>query len=47
MTMTVQTPESDLVARSIAGDREAFADIVGRYQSLVCLSPTTRREISR
>src|SRR4051812_6841811 len=28
--------DSELVARSLAGDRNAFGDIVGRYQSLVC-----------
>ena len=28
--------DSDLVARSLSGDREAFGHIVERYQSLVC-----------
>ena len=28
--------DSDLVARAIVGDRNAFGDIVGRYQSLIC-----------
>lgn len=28
--------DADLVARSAAGDREAFGDLVRRYQSLVC-----------
>jgi RNA polymerase sigma factor (sigma-70 family) len=28
--------DSELVARSLAGDRNAFGEIVARYQSLVC-----------
>jgi len=36
MTPSPILTEPDLIARSIAGDREAFADIVRRYQSLVC-----------
>src|ERR1700761_2236682 len=28
--------DSDLVARSLGGDREAFSQIVVRYQTLVC-----------
>ena len=41
MTTPIATPAADindaeLVAQSIAGDRDAFSRIVGRYQSLVC-----------
>jgi RNA polymerase sigma factor (sigma-70 family) len=36
-TMTgVEVSDADLVARSVAGDREAFSQIVARYQTLVC-----------
>ncbi|PTX95580.1 sigma-70 family RNA polymerase sigma factor [Opitutus sp. ER46] len=40
MTSTPLSPtlpaDADLVAQSLAGDRQAFGQIVGRYQSLVC-----------
>src|SRR5690348_7023130 len=36
MTAVAQGNDSDLVARSLAGDRNAFGEIVARYQSLVC-----------
>jgi RNA polymerase sigma factor (sigma-70 family) len=32
----MQGNDSELVARSLAGDRQAFAEIVARYQSLIC-----------
>ncbi|HVV01706.1 MAG TPA: sigma-70 family RNA polymerase sigma factor [Verrucomicrobiae bacterium] len=31
-----ETKDADLVARSMAGERDAFAEIVSRYQSLIC-----------
>ena len=36
MSAIAQGNDSELVARSLAGDRGAFGEIVGRYQSLVC-----------
>ena len=36
MTAVAQGNDLDLVARSLAGDRNAFGEIVARYQSLVC-----------
>src|SRR5690242_11117096 len=35
-TETPQSIDADLVARSLAGNREAFAQIVARHQSVVC-----------
>src|SRR4051794_40072961 len=32
----VQSGDAELVALSVAGDRNAFSEIVVRYQSLVC-----------
>src|SRR5437868_4829494 len=32
----MEPDDAQLVAQSLAGDREAFAGIVARYQSLVC-----------
>jgi RNA polymerase sigma factor (sigma-70 family) len=34
--VAVDLTDADLVARSLAGDREAFGGLVGRYQSLIC-----------
>lgn len=34
--MRVEVTDSDLVASSLAGDRDAFSCIVTRYQSLIC-----------
>ncbi len=34
--VAAQGNDSELVARSIAGDRNAFGEIVARYQSLIC-----------
>ena len=31
-----ECPDADLVARSLAGDRDAFTQIVSRYQILIC-----------
>ena len=36
MTQTAEISEAELVARSVAGDREGFAELVRRYQSLIC-----------
>ncbi|MDB6059220.1 MAG: polymerase sigma factor [Verrucomicrobiales bacterium] len=36
MSASAQGNDSELVARSLAGDRHAFGEIVARYQSLVC-----------
>lgn len=36
MTAAAQGNDSELVARSLAGDRHAFGEIVARYQSLIC-----------
>jgi RNA polymerase sigma factor (sigma-70 family) len=33
---TVETSDADLVARSLAGNRDAFGLIVARYQTLIC-----------
>ena len=35
MTLT-ESDDSTLVARSLAGDRDAFGEIVARYQALIC-----------
>jgi RNA polymerase sigma factor (sigma-70 family) len=35
-TLSTAAPDAELVAESIRGNREAFAAIVARYQSLVC-----------
>src|SRR5215475_13262212 len=36
-TMTaVEYSDAELVARSLAGDRDAFSRIVSRYQTLIC-----------
>jgi DNA-directed RNA polymerase specialized sigma24 family protein len=34
--MREECHDADLVARSVAGDREAFTRIVEAYQSLIC-----------
>src|SRR5689334_21297037 len=31
-----RTPDTELVAQSLAGDRDSFGQIVSRYQSLIC-----------
>src|SRR6478672_5090496 len=36
MNAVAQGNDADLVSRSLAGDRHAFAEIVARYQSLIC-----------
>jgi RNA polymerase sigma factor (sigma-70 family) len=36
MTAAAASPDADLVVQSINGNREAFGQIVSRYQSLVC-----------
>jgi len=36
MTAEAATSDADLVVQSIAGNREAFGQIVSRYQSLIC-----------
>ena len=37
LTMPVEeTADAELVARSAEGDREAFGQIVTRYQTLIC-----------
>jgi RNA polymerase sigma factor (sigma-70 family) len=36
MTAAVESTDADLVARSLAGDRDAFSQIVARYQILIC-----------
>lgn len=36
MTRPLETPDGDLVAQSLLGQRDAFGEIVARYQSLVC-----------
>jgi hypothetical protein len=36
MTETVASGDAELVNASLAGNREAFGQIVARYQSLVC-----------
>src|SRR3954464_8898469 len=33
---TMDVADDELVASSLAGDREAFGEIVARYQTLVC-----------
>ena len=33
---TITFSDADLVAESLAGDRDAFGQIVARYQSLIC-----------
>ena len=36
-TMTAEEPsDTELVSRSLAGDRDAFSRIVSRYQTLIC-----------
>lgn len=36
MNVAVQGNDAELVSRSLSGDRNAFGEIVARYQSLVC-----------
>jgi RNA polymerase sigma factor (sigma-70 family) len=36
MTMTAEHSDAELVAHSLAGDRDAFSRIVSRYQTLIC-----------
>ena len=36
MTQVATHEDAELVRASLAGDRDAFGQIVGRYQSLVC-----------
>src|SRR5882672_4679350 len=36
MPATMELGDAELVSRSLAGNREAFAGIVARYQSLIC-----------
>src|SRR5215469_13379356 len=36
MTTVEYTPDEELVARTLAGDRDAFNRIVSRYQILIC-----------
>jgi DNA-directed RNA polymerase specialized sigma24 family protein len=36
IAISADSNDTELVQRSLAGDRQAFCQIVGRYQSLVC-----------
>jgi RNA polymerase sigma factor (sigma-70 family) len=36
MTGPLEMPDQDLVAQSLLGNRDAFGEIIARYQSLVC-----------
>src|SRR5437867_914039 len=36
VTDKMETNDADLVAQSLAGNRDAFASVVSRYQSLIC-----------
>src|SRR5262245_45133562 len=36
VTSAAAVNDADMVARSLSGNRDAFGEIVGRYQSLVC-----------
>src|SRR5437879_2515257 len=43
-----QCRDAELVARSLAGDRTAFSDIVARYQTLICsLTYSATGDVSR